>query len=176
MRWATRNEVYDGEWSDDMPHGRGVHTWYDAAGTGAATAADAATQRQSLNRYDGEWSRGQRHGFGVFYYANGARYEGQWEANRKHGHGVLVLADGSIVEGFFDADRMVRARADAAPHPRTHPSRTAAGFWLNPCRCHGRCVWGTARHCGPAAARGGRRRRCRDGAAGGGQAHPPLEL
>ena len=95
------NQVYEGEWLADKPHGHGVHLFLEQA----ATSKPKASQ---CNRYVGQFSDGLRNGIGTFTFSNGARYHGEWRNNKKHGRGVYTFPDGRIYDGPFEHDHMVR--------------------------------------------------------------------
>jgi hypothetical protein len=70
-----REVVYNGEWSNDMPHGKGVGTSRSVAGKG-------------FDIYTGTWENGSRAGQGKCKYASGDEYNGEWSSNMRDG---LVL-------------------------------------------------------------------------------------
>lgn len=60
--FKLRGELtYEGEWIDDMPHGKGVETLIDGS------------------HYEGEYSCGVKQGKGIFVWPNGDRYKGDFE-------------------------------------------------------------------------------------------------
>jgi len=75
-------KTYEGEWKDDVFHGRGSMTSPEA-------------------RYVGEFRNGLRHGMGTFTMSNGYKYEGQYVDGRQHGQGILMLPDGTKIKGQF---------------------------------------------------------------------------
>ena len=62
------SDSYDGEWENDMPHGRGTKT-YGKIG----------------NKYYGGWKCGMRHGQGILTHVNGNKYVGYWENGKFYG-------------------------------------------------------------------------------------------
>lgn len=77
------NEVYEGEWVEDLMHGTGTYTF-----TSGAT-------------YHGQWIKGKRHGVGKIEYPDGSSYDGQWENDMMHGNGKYTDNDGIEWEGIF---------------------------------------------------------------------------
>lgn len=78
---------YDGEFEDDLKHGKGTFDYLDG------------------RKYDGEWQHDKKHGFGIMYNKSGkVEYEGMWENNKKNGSGILVTNNGERYEGDFVED------------------------------------------------------------------------
>jgi hypothetical protein len=73
---------YEGEWKEDVFHGRGSYTSPGAS-------------------YFGEFRNGLRHGIGIFTMSNGYKHEGQYMNGWQHGQGSLVLPDGTKIRGQF---------------------------------------------------------------------------
>lgn len=57
-------ETYEGEWVDDMMHGKG--SFHFASGA----------------MYQGEWFENKFHGYGLYRWADGAVYTGEWREGR----------------------------------------------------------------------------------------------
>jgi len=92
--WATG--TYEGEWSNDMPHGNGCWTWKDSA------------------KFVGSMREGKRHGFGILFYAeppltaSGSKplacieYQGEWSDDLLNGPGKRFAKNGTLrFEGEF---------------------------------------------------------------------------
>lgn len=99
--------VYDGEFEQGLPHGRGRYTFRDGAtydgefrdgrrdGTGTFRSAHDET-------YAGEWAADERHGSCTERYADGSiKYVGAYRRNQRHGYGELTLPDGGTYRGDF---------------------------------------------------------------------------
>eukprot|EP01043_Picozoa_sp_COSAG02_P026052 COSAG02_NODE_1489_length_12365_cov_22.798793_5_plen_1063_part_00 len=84
-------DVYDGEWREDKPHGKGVVTY--------APADDGSTEK-----YVGDWVEGKMHGLGRYEYADGGIYEGEWVDGQMHGRGSLAMPAGDRYEGEWVQD------------------------------------------------------------------------
>ena len=67
-------DVYDGEWQQDMPSGRGSKRY--AGG----------------HRYTGQFTAGQEHGEGELFLASGDVYSGEWANGSFHGRGAYRYA------------------------------------------------------------------------------------
>jgi hypothetical protein len=99
------SDIYEGEWYDGKPHGRGTMT--EANG----------------NVYTGEWSKGKQHGNGRMIGADRniyagqqggvVTYDGQWYAGKPHGTGTLIEPTGTTLVGDF---------IDGKPHGVFHAS------------------------------------------------------
>jgi hypothetical protein len=77
----VQDELYDGEFKDDKPHGHG------------------RLQMRDRSIYEGEWNDGKRHGQGRLQFPDGAIYEGQWKDDSRYGKGRFQSVDGKIFEG-----------------------------------------------------------------------------
>lgn len=113
--WGTMTDalgnVYEGEWKDDMRHGR-------------------ATFKHSAGCYVGEYFENKRHGKGKetdllgntfegdyiggkavrgkICYENGDVYVGEVDDDEKHGIGKLIIADtGEVLNGRWDHDEFI---------------------------------------------------------------------
>ncbi|KAL9188888.1 hypothetical protein ACHAXT_011378 [Thalassiosira profunda] len=73
--------IYQGEWAEGKPHGRGTKTWVDG------------------DVYEGEWKDGCHHGRGFFIFADGDVYDGEWKDNIYDGTGTFTWADGDVYSG-----------------------------------------------------------------------------
>ena len=79
-QWKTSdgNEVYQGEFQNDMYEGNGQITYFNG------------------DRYVGEFKKNMKYGFGTYYYANGNKYVGEFKDRKVNGEGIEYNADGSI--------------------------------------------------------------------------------
>ena len=84
----ANEDVYEGNWLNNQPHGQGVYTWKDH-GT-----------------YQGEFCEGKLAGFGRRVYVSGNVYEGGFKDNRKHGEGTMTFKVGDKYEGHWENDQM----------------------------------------------------------------------
>lgn len=100
MQWKDVDEVYMGQWRNDLPHGFGEHIWGD-------NGSRPSFKRQMCSIYRGEWVAGERSGLGTFFCADGAQYSGEWHGNQKDGSGVYIKADGGMHYGYYSQDRML---------------------------------------------------------------------
>lgn len=53
--------TYEGDYEDDVKHGKGVLTWPD-----------------HVKKYEGEWACGKMHGFGTMTHKDGRQQKGVW--------------------------------------------------------------------------------------------------
>mmetsp|Transcript_9344 Transcript_9344/g.17943 ORF Transcript_9344/g.17943 Transcript_9344/m.17943 type:complete len:384 (+) Transcript_9344:304-1455(+) len=81
-------DIYEGFWSDDRPHGKGVYYWKDGG------------------RYEGDFADGKMNGKGKRTFASGAVYVGDFEAGKKHGTGTIRFKNGDTYTGGWDFDDM----------------------------------------------------------------------
>lgn len=78
------NEIYKGEFKDDLRHGNG-----------------AITYRLTKSKYEGQWFKGKRQGKGKLTYADGTVYEGDFKNDQFHGFGKLTSPQKDVFEGKF---------------------------------------------------------------------------
>jgi hypothetical protein len=79
----SRGDVYEGEFLNNMMHGKGVFRYANG------------------NIYEGDFYEDKRHGTGVFRYANGDLYEGNFYDGNFRGRGVFKFANGNVYEGEY---------------------------------------------------------------------------
>lgn len=97
-RTYSNNDVYEGEFVDNLKHGVGTLRYYNTG-----------------DRYEGEFERDFLHGYGVYIWAtvvdeennviSGRRYEGYWKEGKMHGQGIYKLGNGDVYTGSFVNDR-----------------------------------------------------------------------
>eukprot|EP00978_Attheya_sp_CCMP212_P024211 scaffold75773_cov57-Attheya_sp.AAC.7 len=97
---------YEGDWRDDVFHGRGNVIWshehkYNGEFKNGQKHGWGVAILPNGEKYDGQWSHGQAHGRGAVRYANIDRYDGEWENGKKSGRGVYSLANGDRYSGQF---------------------------------------------------------------------------
>lgn len=109
--------VYDGEFLDDAPHGKGIYTTTDKG------------------IYEGQLVCGHKDGPGKMTFANGDVYEGNFIRDRIEGHGTLTKIDGTVTQGIFretkrDGIILVSEPKDPMPfmevNPNSNPAQLAA--------------------------------------------------
>ena len=99
--------VYEGDFLDEAPHGRGVITTAEG-------------------RYEGQLYAGSKHGLGKMTFADGRVYEGNFKDDRIDGAGTLTKADGTVVTGNFretesDGIILVSEPEEAMPPMQVNP-------------------------------------------------------
>jgi hypothetical protein len=105
---------YNGEWKDDLRHGKGCQYYKSGAKYEGDWAHD---MRHGLGvlwayqdcrykvRYRGEWQEGIPSGMGTHYDDDGNMYEGEWLQGQKHGLGKMTYGSattgptGDVYEG-----------------------------------------------------------------------------
>jgi len=75
------NEIYEGEFSNNMFNGYGVYDW------------------SKKRKYSGEWKDGKMHGNGTFEWKDGRVYIGSFKEDLKEGFGEFKWNDGRIWKG-----------------------------------------------------------------------------
>ncbi len=100
---------YEGEFQNNMPHGRGVGTFYDGDkyvgefkdgkfnGQGTYTFANG-------NKYVGEYKDGKYNGQGTYTFASGEKYVGEFKDDKRNGQGTLTSANGDKYVGEYKDD------------------------------------------------------------------------
>ena len=86
MTFQDLGKTYDGEWSNDKPHGQGSMTLSNG------------------DTYTGEFVDGRMHGKGCFLYVSqeGRKYEGEFANDRPHGRGVMTMPNGKAIDTTWD--------------------------------------------------------------------------
>ena len=74
-------DVYEGDWRDGKPHGRGKMTYPNG------------------DVYEGDWLHGKANGIGKYTYRDGRVYEGGFCDGNSHGKGKHTYPDGGVYEG-----------------------------------------------------------------------------
>lgn len=125
----TNGQEYDGEWYNELPHGKGVIIYnngdkYEGQfkagqkhGKGTYYFADGKIKigiwkDNALNGeceiyypnggyYTGGIIDGKLHGYGRYEYSNGSVYIGEWEKGRKNGYGTLYYSPNDYFQGQF---------------------------------------------------------------------------
>lgn len=75
MKWDD-GDCYDGMWSDNCKHGKGVYI--------------KATGEKF--RFDGTYNKDKKDGFGLMKWEDGDSYSGEWFDGKKHGQGTYIKA------------------------------------------------------------------------------------
>jgi hypothetical protein len=127
-------EVYEGQWSKDMYHGKGrlimktgdvyIGEFFEgkADGTGKyctlegylyeGSWVDNLKQGKGLeitadkSTYEGEFDRGVKSGHGVFDSEDGRHYDGTWKHDVMEGYGTLTYPDGKMHEGPWENGKL----------------------------------------------------------------------
>lgn len=104
---------YEGEFEEDLRHGRGVLEWQDGRmyrgqfckgkfhGSGEMKWPDG-------RQYVGEYFNDKKHGLGTFEWENAGRYDGYWKNGKRHGKGVYANGKGKVSQGIWANDKFVR--------------------------------------------------------------------
>ncbi|ETO28673.1 hypothetical protein RFI_08461 [Reticulomyxa filosa] len=106
MAWRTANQLYEGDWKNDVPHGQGKY-YFGNDGVNVIEGNSINISKRLIDWYEGEFLNGVRSGYGVYHYANGAKYSGHWLNNKKHGQGEFIREDGYKFIGEFAMDEPV---------------------------------------------------------------------
>ena len=106
----ANKDAWDGVFSCNRMHGRGVHTYNDGTAIGGLWCLGVLDSSSPVkitfangDTYVG-WIHGESgmfHGEGTFVHRNGARHEGTWRHGVAHGKGVLTKTTGYELSGEF---------------------------------------------------------------------------
>ena len=114
-------KVYEGEYMDGKPHGRGIMKWRDGRAYEGEFKDGKLHGRGTLKLsdgrvYEGEFKNGKLHGRGIMKWRDGREYEGEWKEGKMHGHGKLVTDNGlKTFEGTFVDNRRDRGTTTWQP-------------------------------------------------------------
>jgi hypothetical protein len=113
MKWKDEISTYAGEWSNDLPNGKGEILWGNLGFSKLMT-------KQMSSTYRGECKDGEKSGVGSFIYADGSQYTGEWYMDTKHGKGVAVLGNGTVEATTFQLGQNVKDKStNATAFPAT---------------------------------------------------------
>jgi len=84
--------LYEGEFKNDFPNGKGIKTFPDGS------------------VYEGDFTNGQFNGYGTFKWSDGTIYEGHWQNNKISGEGVHTMPDGTSIKGFFIGKKTISGK------------------------------------------------------------------
>ena len=106
--------VYEGDISNNAPHGTGKMKWPDNAiynGGFCEGIVDGMGRMAYSNGdiYEGNWENGSRNGRGTMIYANSKyKYEGEWVDDKRCGEGVLRNHRGDAIKsGFWSNNELI---------------------------------------------------------------------
>jgi hypothetical protein len=72
----SNGSTYEGDWVDDLQHGKGKETW-----------------QEGKIKFSGTYAQGQKSGQGRYEWDDGSYYEGDFENNVFQGQGVYYFAE-----------------------------------------------------------------------------------
>lgn len=114
------NDVYyQGQWLDNMRHGKGRLErpgwgWYVGQFVYDRATGEGQFEKNTGDKYEGQWRDDRAHGEGCYTHSSGSRYQGQWQADLKCGEGKEDWPDGSNYHGhFFNGTKHGHGRYDA---------------------------------------------------------------
>ena len=131
---------YEGEWRDNLKHGRGKCVFpngdeYEGEFELDKAAGQGVFTRPNGNRYEGSYRDDKSNGWGVYTFATGDRFEGQWRDGLKTGSGTITWADGRKFEGTFSLDCPVSGELtelDGSVHSVVYDGKTTFGRGAEP--------------------------------------------
>ncbi len=110
--WKDNNEIYIGEWKDDLLHGFGeyffnngdiyIGEWNEDKRTGFGKYLF-----KSGAIYLGTFQDGIIEGYGSYLWSNGDFYFGNWKDGKRDGYGVYIYADNDLKAGKFKENEFV---------------------------------------------------------------------
>jgi hypothetical protein len=109
MLWHTH--TYDGEWSDDRPHGQGKVVWSSNGAVFKGQFKEGEYSGMGVyiwpsgKKFVGKWEKGVKHGHGVHTWPSGQTYDGEYSNGAKDGYGRMTWPDGSMYCGGFERNR-----------------------------------------------------------------------
>lgn len=124
--WQSRTGQYEGQWQDDIQHGKGRQTWSDGRvyegqfqnGKFAGSGKMIWHTQKGLLIYEGEYKDDLKCGKGKFVWADGRTYDGEWLRGKRHGRGMYMNARCEQKVGFWANDRFERWEKSGAGNNR----------------------------------------------------------
>ena len=85
------NEKYEGDFVEDMRHGKGVYTY---------------SKRSPAKKYIGDFRNEIKHGFGTATYRDGSKYVGEFKNGKFDGEGTFT-SKGETIKGQWNEGNFV---------------------------------------------------------------------
>jgi len=104
--WDGKNDLYIGEWRDDLRHGKG--SYFVNLGEWRENQHTEFWLSQNTENYSGDFRDDFYHGRGVYRWENGSRFEGGFFANEKHGFGTFYYSTGTARQQLWEYGDFVR--------------------------------------------------------------------
>ncbi len=134
---AIGKDMYEGEFVQGLPHGKGTYTWADGErfvgsfdkgipqiphsgcyvadprlrgryqGACQNNKAHGRGKATGIDTYEGEFNNGLTEGQGTYVWSNGDRYIGQFKAGQANGRGVMKYVDGKEEAGLWQNNELV---------------------------------------------------------------------
>jgi hypothetical protein len=114
MSWDNGKATYDGEWKNNLPHGKGYFkdqydNWYKGEFKYGYFWGKGQLQVNKMYNYNGEFLLSRRHGKGncQFYNPKGENYDGQWRMDLmsglgKYSKGPKFYYYGNMANNYFN--------------------------------------------------------------------------
>lgn len=102
-------QLYDGEWSNGVPSGRGTYMLegghiYTGEIHNGLPHGEGHCRYVDGSEYTGAWKTGRRNGNGFYIGAALDEYKGKWVGDMRSGKGVWKSARGDCYDGVWDRD------------------------------------------------------------------------
>jgi len=119
--WQSASTQYEGQWKEDMQHGRGSQKWQDRRSySGEFQSGKFWGQGKmiwhsqgGMQVYEGEYMDDMKHGHGKFVWADGRAYDGEWRKGKRHGKGMYLNARREQRMGIWADDKFERWETSA---------------------------------------------------------------
>jgi hypothetical protein len=107
--YYTDGDIYEGEWKNDLPDGKGKHTSKDGSYSYEGTFKEGKKNGRGIcyfddGVYEGEFYNNLFYGDGIVKYNNGDVYDGMWKEGERHGRGVYKRSSGIIQIGVWETN------------------------------------------------------------------------
>ena len=103
--------VYEGNWVNSKPHGKGKSTFLEGYNEGSVYEGDYIEGKKNTGKlivkkggfvYEGSFTDDRYHGKGKMTFSNGNVYEGDFKNGTGRGKGKMTYANGDVYEGDVD--------------------------------------------------------------------------
>ena len=113
LKNLTADTVYEGDFFDNMAHGKGVYTWPDGKRYEGDLRNDSLHGKGVFDwkdgrRYVGGYVNDKKEGWGEFVWPDGRRYVGNWKDGKQHGTGTF-FNEGKEIKGEWEAGKKLKA-------------------------------------------------------------------
>eukprot|EP01017_Pseudomicrothorax_dubius_P028745 TRINITY_DN3436_c0_g2_i3.p1 TRINITY_DN3436_c0_g2~~TRINITY_DN3436_c0_g2_i3.p1 ORF type:complete len:409 (+),score=45.54 TRINITY_DN3436_c0_g2_i3:337-1563(+) len=104
----TEKVRYEGEWEDNLYHGKGILYNENPDFVTAIDFNDLSKNGKAWVKFDGTFRQGKRTGPGILFFANGEKFIGLFRDNFANGRGTFFTKEGKVIGEWSENKLIVR--------------------------------------------------------------------